>query len=458
MSSVVVAVYLLLAVSLGTEQAGALSGATRRQLQYAPAPVDNPLKGLVPYRGDKRDRFPHSMEFTYIPYSALVKGYEEFDWRPLEEFLNDVASRGHQAVFRVYLEYPGKPGAIPQFLIRDGLKVTRWRTENGQCETPNYEDQNLRRSMRNFITALGAKYDGDPRIGFITAGLLGHWGEWHNHPRSELFASKQVQEEVMDAYESAFKVTKVLLRYPAGENHPRIASNAQRPFGYHDDSFAWATLETGRKEDSWFFMALLKAAGPAALNKWKTHPIGGEIRPEAWGYVFDENPPDPRIQNFRECVEATHVTWLMDTGMFGKTRNPERIKRAENEVRRMGYEFHAVAVTVGTVKNGKLPVALEIENRGVAPFYYDWKPQWGLLADGRPVRTFPVSGSLIGLLPGDPPRVWHDVLDVSGLKQGTYTLAVRVPNPLSEGKPIRFANAEQDVESGWLLLGKIRIP
>ena len=449
---------LVVGVLFGIELGGDEAGVARRLLQYTPAPVDNPLKGLVPYRGEKRDRFPHSMEFSYIPYSAIVKGYNEFDWQPLEELLNDVASRGHQAIFRVFLEYPGKRGAIPQFLIQDGLKVIRWSSENGPCETPNYEDPNLRRSLRNFITALGAKYDGDPRIGFITAGLLGHWGEWHNHPRSELFASKQVQEEVMDAYESAFKVTKVLLRYPVGENHPRLAANVHRPLGYHDDSFAWATLETGRKQDAWFFMALLKAAGPAAEAKWKTQPIGGEIRPEAWGYVFDENPPNPRVQNFRQCVEATHVTWLMDSGMFGKTRNPERIKRAENEVRRMGYEFHATAVTIGTVKNGKLPVALEIENRGIAPFYYDWKPEWGLLADDRVVRTFPGSGSLLGLLPGDTPRVWKELLDVADVGPGTYTLAVRVPNPLKGGKPIRFANAEQDIESGWLLLAEIPLP
>ncbi|MCA9260373.1 MAG: hypothetical protein KDA61_14275, partial [Planctomycetales bacterium] len=71
-------------------------------LAYAPAPVDNPLKGLVPYQADVRNRFPHSLEFNYLPYSALVKGYAEFDWMPLERLLNDIASRGHQAVFRVF--------------------------------------------------------------------------------------------------------------------------------------------------------------------------------------------------------------------------------------------------------------------------------------------------------------------------------------------------------------------
>ena len=53
----------------------AAAGTTVRQLlEYAPAPVDNPLKGLVPYAGDKRDLFPHSLEFNYLPLSALVIG------------------------------------------------------------------------------------------------------------------------------------------------------------------------------------------------------------------------------------------------------------------------------------------------------------------------------------------------------------------------------------------------
>ncbi len=437
---------------------------TRRELPYAPAPVDNPLKGLVPYRGDVRDRFPHSMEFSYIPYSALVKGYDVFDWQPLERILDEVADRGHQAVFRVYLEYPGKRGVIPEFLIRDGLKVHVYTNTNtqpfphAQVETPDYGDANLRRSLVRFIAALGRRYDGDPRIGFITAGLLGTWGEWDNHPRTELFAGKEVQREVMDAYESAFKITPILLRYPAGDGDPCLAANCDRGFGYHDDSFAWATLETGRKQDAWFFLARLRAAGPAAEAKWKTHPIGGEIRPEAWGRVFDEQPGDERIQDFRRCVEAAHVTWLMDSGMFGKEPRPDRVKRAEAAVRRMGYEFHAAAVTIGELRGGVLRASLEIENRGVAPFYYEWKPEWGLLSHGRPVRVFACSGTLRGLLPGDPPRIWTDSLDLAGMPAGRYTAAVRVPNPLPGGKPIRFANIDQDIESGWLLLGEVQVP
>lgn len=435
----------------------------RRVLEAGPSPVDNPLKGLVPYSGDWKGIFPHSMEFNYLPLSALVPVADTYDWKPLEKLLDECAGRGHQTVFRVYVEYPGKSDGVPAFLLRDGLKVFKYRDETSKPPedntTPDYADARLRKVLTRFVAAFGKKYDGDPRIGFLTAGLLGQWGEWHTYPREDLFASRAVQTEVMDAYEAAFKITPVLLRYPAGAKHESMAANDARPFGYHDDSFAWATLDTGRADDSWFYLSLLKAAGPAALAKWKTHPIGGEVRPEVWGKIFDAKPGVKGAQDFRRCVQETHATWLMETGMFETKADPVRRKRAEDEVCRLGYDFHAVAVTLGRVAGGKLPVAVELENRGVAPFYAAWPVEYGLIAGGKVVKSFPGTGKLTGLLPGDKPRVWTDALDLTGVAAGPYRVAVRVPNPLPKGHPVRFANASQDADApGWLTLGGVTAP
>ena len=168
---------------------------------YAPAPPDNPLKGFVPYAGQARE-FPHSLEFNYLPVRAVMKGPDEFDWQPLERLLADVASRGCQTVFRFYLEYPNKPVGVPQFLLEAGVRIhtnTVGETRHQeQMLTPDYEDLRLRAALTHFIAALGARYDGDARIGFITAGLLGKWGEWHDYLLNKLWASQSVQREVMD--------------------------------------------------------------------------------------------------------------------------------------------------------------------------------------------------------------------------------------------------------------------
>ena len=428
-------------------------------LKYAPAPADNPLKGLVPYQRPVGE-FPHSMEFNYIGLNQLVVGKDKYDWTKLEALLNDVAKRGNQTIFRVFLEYPGQPSAIPSYLTDGGLKVHRYSNTNTaphppqESITPNYEDPELRRCLKNFIAALGRRYDGDPRIGFITAGLLGTWGEWHTYPREDLWASKAVQNEVLDAYEAAFKTTRILLRYPAGPAEPTKAPTVGRRFGYHDDSFAWGTLDTPSSRD-WYFVPALKAAGPLALSTWKTQPIGGEIRPEAWGKVFDADPGDPQIQDFRTCVEVTHASWLMDSGMFKETQSTERIERAKREVQRMGYEFYAKNAT-WTVGATSVSLAVTVANRGVAPFYYNWPVEFAILDANRNVLASRKHNfRLVQLLPNTQ-TTWRAEIDFPAKGASDGTMAMRIRNPLPNGKPLRFANTTQSQGTdAWLIFGKL---
>ena len=422
-------------------------------LKYKPAPVDNPLKGVVPYSDPKADRFPHSMEFSYIKFSDLVVGPDQYDWQPLEQLLQAVGSRGNQTVFRVYLEYPGHENVIPQFLIDGELKIVRWKdkdvTASKFVETPDYENAELRKSLQQFIIALGKKYDGDPRIGYITAGLLGVWGEWHNYPHDELWASKETQDLVLDAYESAFKKTPILLRYPAGDENQLYVSNRQRKFGYHDDSFAFATVDTGKAADDWFFGSLLKKAD--AMGKWKTQPIGGEIRPEVWGCCFDLDSCTPKGQGFGRCRDQTHVTWLMDSGLFENKASKKRLNNAKAQVRKMGYEFFVQDATT-EVLDGKLKLKLSVKNTGMAPFYHDGWTIHCLMIDSRDdggVKPIDTGLELNGILPNET-----KVLEVT-LKANPWNpdskILIGVPNPMPGGKPLRFANAKQDTDrEGWL--------
>ena len=444
-------------------QGALVSSALAEPVQMAPAdsPVDNPMKGLVPYAGQSHDRFPHSLEYAGLPLSKLLIGPEQYDWHPLDETLEAISRRSCQAVIRVWLEFPGQPSDLPDFLARAGVKVTEWRDESEKLPlpnyTPDYDDERLVAALEGFIAALGQRYDGDARLGFITAGLLGLWGEWHTYPREALFASKRTQERILAAYERAFHRMPVLLRYPAGQEDARLAPNAHRPFGYHDDSFAWGTLDTGRKDDFWFYLTALKTAGPLARDRWKTHPIGGEIRPEVWGIVFDERPAHKRAQDFATCVRETHASWVLDTGMFREKADPVRMARALTQVRHMGYDFRMATAEITRRGEHAANVVLEIVNQGVAPFYQDWRVELGAIAaDGTAVETWPVKWTLRGLLPGQTPTRWETQIERKTSRDRACALALRVPNPMSGGKRLRFANAAEDRDAkGWLSLGAL---
>lgn len=437
------------------------------ELSPGPSPVENPLKGLVPYANPKRDRFPHTMEFSYLPFSKLNVGPKKYDWSDLEKLLDDIASRGNMAVIRIYLEYPGKKDGIPKYLIEAGLKTETYTNTNTaplpptEVTTPDYDSPLLREALIDFIREFGRKYDGDPRLAFITAGLLGTWGEWHTYPREDLWASKETQAMVMDAYEASFSITPVLLRYPAGVDNYDKAPNHDRRFGYHDDSLCWATLDTGREEDDWFFVPALQAAGSEATNKWKTHPIGGEIRPEVWGKIFDANVKIPQAQPFDECAQALHLSWTMDTGMFRESAPKERMSRALKSVSKIGYDFYAKDTTLAWSDSDRsLSVSVSIVNQGIAPFYYDWPMEIAIAnEEGKIVQNSIAAGwSLKGQLPSDQPTVRSAEWSLLALEKGSYRVLLRVKNPLPNGKPLRFANETQDATvTGYLTLGDFKV-
>lgn len=426
--------------------------ALSQDLKHAPAPPDNPLKGFVPYTG-VHPGFPHSMEWFHIPLAEVMTGTDTFDWKPLERRLDEIAGRGHQAIFRVTLDYPGQPSGVPEYLKRAGLKIRSWENSNADSKTshtPDYEDPRLREALRRFIAAFGERYDADARIAYLSAGLLGTWGEWHEYPHSEWFASKAVQREVLDAYAAAFKTTPVLLRYPAGPDDASQAANADRPFGYHDDSFCWATRATARKEDDWFFLPALRRAG--ALEKWRQRPIGGEVRPEVWATLWNEPTGAPRGQEYGPCVEETHASWLLYHGLFRRPPKGEALDRALAGARKLGYELHVTRVEIQPRR-----VSLQVKNLGVAPFTLPWKIEVAAASkDAAPAAVWPVEGRLSDVQPGKPASEWTANLDGGRPPAGTYALLLRIVNPLASGRPVRFANETQDADRpGWLTLGSL---
>ena len=425
---------------------------------YAPAPADNPLKGFVPYAGQGRD-FPHSLEFGNLPLASLMTGPTTFDWAPMERLLDGIASRGCQGVFRIYMEYPSKPSGVPEYLVQAGVKVRAWTNTNTQPlppaldHTPDYEDPRLREALRNFIAALGARYDGDPRIGFITAGLLGTWGEWHCYPHSEWFASKTVQAEVMDAYEAAFKKTPVLLRLPAGDKGDAHAQNGRRNLGYHDDSFAWSTIETGGKDDAWTFLAAMRKAD--AMERWRTAPIGGEIRPELWPCLWKKEGCKEG-QDFARCVRETHASWLMESST-SRALTPDERERALAAAQSLGYELQLVKATAA-LKGRALEVSVTITNRGVAPFYAAWPVRLLAVGSAGVESAAELPFVLKSLLPAAT-ATQSVTLDLAKVASGEAKLLLGIPNTLKGGKLFRFANVDQDRDrAGWLTLGKIVVP
>jgi hypothetical protein len=366
---------------------------------------DNPLRGFMTsylWSAPHND-FPHQLEYFYVPMRDVWGAEGETLESGLEGHLAAAAERGHHAVVRVYVDYPGHASGLPDHL--DGQVPCQVYTEFGGGCSPDYDDPLLVDAMLGLIEAMGSRYDADPRLGFLQVGLIGFWGEWHTWPHESWFPTQETQAAVLTAFDEAFSTTQLQVRLPH-------ANALSLRMGFHDDSFAYSTIG----DVDWFFVPILERTG--ADSRWQQVTIGGELRPELQGWVFDDDYEVGEYQqDFDACVQATHVTYLLNysafsevgTGYVGSERD-----RAEAAALTLGYQFELVGATLSASglldDTVSVQVSVELRQTGVAPFYYPLA--LALDADG---LAAPVSGpsDLQALLPGESTTVALDLGRVS---------------------------------------------
>ena len=456
---------LVAVVSLATGFRACNCNRAWTEVSAAATPEANPLKGMMPFAPADASHSPalqdnappHTMEWQTLPVSDVVTGPGSYAWDKLDAHLDAIASRGHQAVLRFYVDYPGRPSGIPAYLLSSHAVPTHEYTFNGnapgQSLAPDYNDPEMMSMLTGFVSALGQQYDGDPRLAFITHGLVGFWGEGHTYPMNgkvsgenpsgeNWMPSTANQNTLVDTWDGAFQVTPTLARYPSAET-------VKRGVGYHDDSFGYATMDTA----DWHFLPKLKEA--KADQAWQQHPIGGEVYPGIQECSV-RNPGSCMASgsnggtvDINASIKATHASWLVDNWAFTTTLNGSERERTVQASAETGYDL---AVARWRMRNGKVEV--QIANNGVAPFYYNWNVEAVAIntSNGMEVGRTTLSGDLrkvavgktqtfSGQLPADP--------------AGQNTILVRVVNPLDSGQPLRFSSAGQDQTlPGYLTLGR----
>ncbi len=398
---------------------------------------ENPLRGFFPYINDEEyDTFPYSMEYFYVPLKELMDDFDSYTFDlTLEPNLDDVASREHQSIIRVFLDYPDEPTGIPDFLLT-GLTTYSYSDYGGGI-CPDYTDETLISTLESFIAEFGKQYDGDIRIAFIELGLLGFWGEWHTYPHDEWFPNEVIQNRILYAYENAFNKTRLLVRYPKGDS-------SLLDIGYHDDSFAYETIG----DDEWDFYNLLVAADED--EKWKIEPVGGEVYPDIQKDLWDDFPPKA-VQNFTTCVEYTHVSWLLDEDQFSAYFSQKKINRARAAALQMGYQYF-LSQAIAYETNVSLEISVKLTNVGNAPFYYPITMKVGLDNDFKPISGYTMETPNLTLLPGETGNYNFNV--PLGPTINASNIMFKLDSPMVI-QSIAFANNETKPDGTVDLLPKI---
>lgn len=406
----------------------------------------NPVRGLIPGFNGTRN-FPYSMEFFYLPLRGTMNNINNFNWTEFENKLEEIANRGNTAVPRFYMDYPGRSIATPQFLIDAGVNMKAYSNHGNdpnESKSPDYNDPRVMAALLNFIEKYGAKYNGDPRISVVQGGLIGFWGEWHNYPIGEQISNVN-KRIIFEKFISAFPNTKINIRTPQND----VPTSTELLVGYHDDSFLQSTLGP----TSWHFWPQITNAGLSTV--WKNNPIGGEIYPNLQNSVW-QAIPNTVGQNFETCVNTTHTTYMLCNSLFDDAVGSNTYKNALIQNRKLGYKFYVNGIKLNAAQDGQINIDVRLENKGVAPFYYNWLVEFGLVKSDSTFTSLGTANWNINTIqPNDV--VEKNFTTTQTLQNGTYTIVMRFVNPLTALKPsakqLSFANSTQNAhKNGWLSL------
>jgi hypothetical protein len=363
-----------------------------------------PMTGIVLWSDNpKVAKHPDAitLEYRYCGYNEVVDANGQYDWSKIDQVLNGIAERRHQAVLRFYFCYVGKETTVPEFIrSRDDYHETIGKSEKEKTHFCDWSNESLQNFTLDFYAKFAKRYDQDSRIAFLQTGF-GLWAEFHIYSGpnklGKTFPSKKYQSKFLQHLDQQFNQLPWSISIDAADyDYTPLEDNEELlalGFGVFDDSFL---CKPHPKENAinW------KILGP---DRWKRQPGGGEL---SYYNMKDQKNAlaanGPNGVSFEDAARQFHISYMIGND---QTRHStiERIKSAGMAT---GYRFK---VKTASIQGNTL--RLQVTNEGVAPIYRD-----AYFAAGKKRST----NSLKGLLPGETRLC--EISDVNESDLGSITI------------------------------------
>lgn len=321
-----------------------------------------PMTGLVLWNTNSHAKsWPVQLEFSYMLYNEVCRQKGEYDWSVVDRLLDDVSSRGHQAILRFRYTYVGKKCSVPDWIkALPDYEETVGKSEGQTTYFPDWRCPELQDFHKEFHQKFAERYDKDPRLAFVQTGF-GLWAEYHIYDGpfkpGRTFPSKEFQTEFFKAMDGWFEdCTWSISIDAADDTYSPFSRDAQLMglrFGNFDDSFMCEGHD-GYNWQSW------KTFGE---ERYRTAPFGGEFSYYTsydQKHCIDESGMHGRI--FEDEAAKYHMTYILANDQ-PQYQTKDRFKQAAMS---MGYSF-----TVKDLRVKGNVAAVCIENSGVAPIYRD---------------------------------------------------------------------------------------
>ncbi len=421
-------------------------------------PLKNPCKGWMgqPSRSPSK-KLSNSSENIFSEYdegyfNLFSTAYCRFSWKDvnpdkdvydfsiIDKYLDEVGNLGWTTGIGFMCAAASTTNTnslLPEYMYEEGMKYVESLVENNHTfeqwkqKTPVWDDPLYLSYCEKFIKALAERYDGDERIFFINPLSYGNWGEWHTQflGDSEALSFEQAKVHV-EIWQKYFK--KTIMQIPINHHMPEMVAQ------WACDTYGWGMTRWGLVFQPFdqFASSYCLDVAPALGEFYTTYE-----RTKQWGAWSDERMTD--------VVEQGHYTNMRPYGDNPNLIYRENVKLVEHLQNRMGYHIVALhaAEYFESNEEGENEYGLVIQNKGVAPMYFDCKLKVAYLDDkNNIVESFDTDIN---------PRKWHgnsySAFRFRIPEKEGYKVAVGLfKSKTAENPDVLWANTH--LEKGWLII------
>ena len=409
--------------------------------------LPNPFKGFAPWIGNNNPVYEVKLQQATFGWRDLEPIKGQYNWSRLERNWGDIAQTGKRVGFRVAAEIPGSgQNDTPQWLIDQGVAMRPYSIDGMDGFAPDWDDSLFLAAHHDFIHALGQRYDNDPRIAWIDIGSYGFWGEWHVWLNESLAATQASKESILDDYFEAFPTKKKVIAFDDNFATEYVTDHGG---GIRNDC-----LGTAGSND--WYLESLNSVDPSLNNRvWKTAIITGEFCGSSYGAT--EGTTERFDLNYA-FIQQTHWSFIGSAGGAIQPQNDDHRANLDKLHKKLGYRFVLLDVDhVESVNQGsQLTVNIKVDNKGVAPFYYDWPLAIYLVSSDQQIALqHSLDIDIKTWLPGvNSSTDSFEIPDTVGPDKYNVFLAILDPDTQLPG--VMFANTGRD-EDGKYLVSRLSV-